>query len=74
MADTGIFDVDEDFIWTGLWDWDLLVIDRSAGFFNHLKLISFMEVMAKGRRCRNLSPLLLWNLVVGHGDVMFVVR
>lgn len=40
MADTGIFNVDEDFIGTGLLYGDLLVIDRSARFLNHLEFLS----------------------------------
>jgi hypothetical protein len=27
VADAGIFDVDEDFVWAGLLNWDLLVDD-----------------------------------------------
>jgi len=40
MADTGIFDVDEDFIGTGFLYGDLLVIDRSASLLNHLGFLS----------------------------------
>lgn len=40
MADTGILDVDKDFVWTRLLYGDLLVVDRSAGFLDDLNSFS----------------------------------
>ena len=40
MANTGVFDVDENFIRAWFRDRNLLVIDRSASFLNDLVSIS----------------------------------
>lgn len=40
MADTGVFDVDQDLIWTRLLNRNLLVVDRPAGFLNYLESFS----------------------------------
>lgn len=38
VAHTGVFDVDEDFIWARLRYWNLLVVDGSTGLLDNLQL------------------------------------
>jgi hypothetical protein len=37
MANTRVLDVDENFIWAGLLDWNLLVLDGTAGLLDDLR-------------------------------------
>jgi len=51
VADTGELDVDEDLIWTWLLDWDLLVLDWTAGLFDDLSPLSLWNFRHDGRMC-----------------------
>lgn len=49
MADARELDVDEDFVGAGLLDWDLLVLDGTAGFLNDLGPLLGGDVVGAGR-------------------------
>jgi hypothetical protein len=41
VAYAGVLDVYEDFVWAGLLDWDLLVLDGAAGLLDDLRPLLF---------------------------------
>jgi hypothetical protein len=62
VADTRVLNVDENFIWAGLCNWDLLVDDsyEELGPLNELK--SGQVRLTPSGLLDNLCPLLSWDL------------
>ena len=67
VADTGVLDVDEDFVWAWLGDWDLLVLDWTAGLLNDLPMLCVSLTGQMLRGMLDLRPLLGWD-ALRHGD------
>ena len=44
VADAGVFDVDEDLVWAGLRDGDLLELDWAAGLLDDLRHLLFWDL------------------------------
>jgi hypothetical protein len=63
MADARVLDVDQNLIGTGLLDWDLLVLNWTAGLLNDLRPLLLGNVAHGGRGGRMCCSVGGWNVV-----------